>query len=102
MRRYTFNPTSASTNPLVNFVTIVVGALVAAGALILGFLTFTVIAGIILVLAGVVAIRIWWFKRTLMRQQPRAESEDRPRPTSSGSIIEGEYQEVQERRNPPE
>lgn len=78
---------------------LVVGALAAAGALILGFITFTVIAGIILVLACVVAVRLWWFKRAFMKGQPTQE-QTQSRDTSSGdNVIEGEYQEVDERRD---
>lgn len=99
MRKQTFGSPTASTNPLVNFVMIVVGALVAAGALILGFITFTVIAGIILVLACVVAVRVWWFKKTMMRQPPpSSQSQSQPsRPPTGTVVIEGEYREVKDK-----
>ena len=78
---------------------IVVGALAAAGALILGFITFAVIAGVILVLACVVAVRLWWFKRSFMQGQPTQEQTQTSHTSSSANVIEGEYQEVDERRD---
>ena len=92
---------AGSTNPVVNFISIVVGAAIAAGALILGFLTFTFLAGLLLIVACLVAIRIWWIRYVVLR---RSQSAPGNRPPGSDSAqgpvtIEGEFQPVKDRRD---
>lgn len=90
-------PLAGSTNPLVNFVTIVVGAAVAAGALLLGFLTFTFLAGLMLVLACVFAIRIWWIRHVVMRRAARPKGSPGTADSGGPVTIEGEFRSVSER-----
>ena len=74
-------------NPLVNALMMIAGALAIGVAIVLGFFTFIVLLGIVVILAAVMAVRIWWFGRKMRKAAGRAEQR------SSGSI-EGEYRVV--------
>jgi membrane protein implicated in regulation of membrane protease activity len=87
-------------NPLANALMLVVGALAVGAAIVLGFFAFIVLSGIVLVLAAIVGIRLWWFSRKLKREArrpsagPSATDEEQ---ASSGRVIEGEYTVVSTR-----
>lgn len=88
-------------NPIANVFVIVVGALVIGVSIVLGFVAFVVLGSIVAVLAAVVGLRLWWFKRTL---QKRAGQQTANGEASSGGVIEGEFHVVEhrERRSPGE
>lgn len=78
-------------NPLANALVVIVGALLIGLSLILGFFAFIAIGSVVLVMAAIIGIRIWWLQRRL-----RKEGLLDPDPRQSGSveIIEGEYHVV--------
>lgn len=78
-------------NPIANVLVVIVGTLVIAASIVLGFLAFIVVASIVSVLAAIIGIRIWWFKRKLEKNRPPAET---PKDTIEGEFI------VIERRDP--
>ena len=84
-------------NPLANVLVVVVGALVITASVVLGFLAFLVLASVILVIAAVVGIRVWWFNRKLKKQQPQQQRQ----PGQDRDVIEGEYHVVVEDRAEP-
>jgi membrane protein implicated in regulation of membrane protease activity len=75
-------------NPIANLFVIIVGALVIGVSVVLGFVAFVVLGSIVLMLASVVGIRLWWFNRKL-RGQP--SSSQRTDGTGQSGVIEGEY-----------
>ena len=79
-------------NPIANALVVIVGALAIAASIVLGFVAFVVLGSIILVLAAIVGIRVWWFNRKLQREGAGTGSTD-PRPPGGG-VIEGEYHVV--------
>ena len=85
-----------ASNPLANILVVVAGALLVVASVVLGFLAFVVLASIILVIAAVVGVRVWWLSRKLDKQvrqeQPAAGAQD---------VIEGEYHVVVEDREEP-
>lgn len=70
---------------------LVVGALAVGAAIVVGFFAFIVLSGIVLMLAAIVGIRLWWFKRKLRRQSGT------DRQATSDRVIEGEYTVVSTR-----
>lgn len=80
-------------NPVANVLVVLVGALVIGASVVLGFLAFMVLASIILVMAAVIGIRVWWFNRKMKRSASHGE-----RPQQSGGVIEGEYHVIVEDR----
>ena len=94
-RNIRFGNVSAG-NPLANALMLVVGALAVGAAIVLGFFAFIVLSGIVLVLAAIVGIRLWWFTRKLKREA-RRPSASRDEQASSGRVIEGEYTVVSTR-----
>lgn len=75
-------------NPIANLFVVIVGALVIAVSVVLGFVAFVVLGSIVLMLASVVGIRLWWFNRKLARRPSGAP--DGGGAGNSG-VIEGEF-----------
>lgn len=75
-------------NPIANVFVIVVGALIIAVSLVLGFVAFVVLGSVIAVVAAIIGIRLWWFNRKLARQGRREPTSGQSR---SATYIEGEY-----------
>ena len=82
-------------NPIANALVIVVGALAIEASIVLGFVAFVVLSGIILILAAVVGIRLWWFNRKLQKATASGQRDG----ASVSGVIEGEYHEVIEERD---
>ncbi len=79
-------------NPLANALVVVVGALAIGVSLVLGMVAFVVLGSVVLVLAAIVAIRLWWFQRG-MKKQGRNRSSARSDRQEDG-VIEGEFRIV--------
>ncbi len=79
-------------NPLANALVVLVGSLAVAASIVLGFIALVVIGGLVLIMAAVIGIRVWWFKRQLAKSGPHAG----PGKTAPGSpdVIEGEFREI--------
>jgi len=84
-------------NPIANALIIIVGALAIGASIVLGFMAFVVLSSIILVLAAIVGLRLWWFNRKLQKAAASGERGRRGDSPVSG-VIEGEYHEVIEKR----
>lgn len=80
-------------NPLANVLVVIVGTLVMAASLILGVVAFIALAGLVLVLAAVIGIRVWWLKRKWGKQYGAAVNVHKGQ-SGHIEIIEGEYQVV--------
>ncbi|MDJ0941684.1 MAG: hypothetical protein QNJ00_18110 [Woeseiaceae bacterium] len=87
-------------NPIANALVIIVGALVIGASLVLGFVAFVILSAVLLVLAAVVGIRLWWFNRKLKRSGATASIYGTERRGPDG-FIEGEYHVVVEERERP-
>lgn len=77
-------------NPLLQFLALVVAAVVAVGAVFLGAILLSLFLGLALIIGIVLYIRIWWLRRKM-----RGRSEARR--TRSGDFVEVEYTVVEER-----
>jgi membrane protein implicated in regulation of membrane protease activity len=91
---YTSNRGFPAGNPLANALVIIVGALTITASLVLGFFAFLVLAALLLIFAGIVSIRLWWFRRTLRKSATSSRPSGRADP--SRSVIEGEFLVVDE------
>ena len=83
-------------NPLANLFVIVVGALAVGASVVLGFFAFITLGALVLILAAVIGIRLWWLNRKLRKQFASGASE-RGSKTAGIEIIEGEYHVVSTR-----
>jgi hypothetical protein len=86
-------------NPFANALVIVVGALVIAASIVLGFFVFVILGSAFLVLAAIFGIRLWWFRRRLARSMPDTASEH-PESVGGRQTIEGEYHVIVDDRDP--
>ena len=83
-------------NPIANALVVIVGALAIGVSIVLGFVAFVVLAGIVLVLGSIIAIRVWWFARRLRKQAGEEPASQNPSPRG---VIEGEYHVVKGDKN---
>jgi hypothetical protein len=91
MKYTSFNRGIPAGNPIANVLVVIVGSLVIAASVVLGFFAFLVLASIVLVLGAVISLRIWWLNRKLARA---ARSPATARPSMRTEVIEGEYHVV--------
>jgi membrane protein implicated in regulation of membrane protease activity len=84
-------------SPLASALVIIVGALAIAASIVVGFFAFVILGSLLLVLAAVVSIRLWWFRRKMTRN-PAFQASANARPTGAQETIEGEYHVVIEER----
>ena len=97
MIRQNSNRHLSAGNPIANALVVIVGALVIGASIILGVVAFVAIGGILLVLAAVLGIRMWWFERKLPKQARPARPQSQSRPADS-TVIEGEFKVVSAER----
>lgn len=81
-------------NPIANVLVVIVGALAIAASVVLGFVALVVLGSVILILAAIVGIRVWWFNRQLRRRGGASRPVDSAEPRPPGGVIEGEYHVV--------
>ena len=94
MKNTTYTRGFSAGNPIANALVVIVGALAIAASIVLGFVAFVVLGSIVLVLAAIVGIRVWWFNRRLRREAGAARPGGPAEPGPPGGVIEGEYHVV--------
>ena len=82
-------------NPIANVFVVIVGVLAIAASVVLGFFAFVILGSIVLIMASVIGLRVWWFKRKLGGQ---AGPGNPPQSNRPGGVIEGEFQVVADER----
>lgn len=92
MKYSTANRGIPAGNPIANVFVVLVGALVIAASLVVGFVAFVILGSIVAVLAAVVGLRIWWFNRKLRRGK---SAPGKTSTESSDSVIEGEFHVIE-------
>ncbi len=98
MIRHTPNTHFPAGNPLANVLVVIVGALVIGLTIVLGVVAFVALGGIILVLAAVLGVRMWWLGRKLPKHGRAASGRGRSGP-GDNTVIEGECRVVSEHRD---
>ena len=91
MKYTSFNRGMPAGNPIANVLVVIVGALIIAASVVLGFFAFLVLASIVLVLCAIVGLRVWWLNRKLMSA---AGTSTTTRASAQTELIEGEYHVV--------
>lgn len=91
MKIFSINGGLPAGNPIANIFVVIVGALAIGALMVLGFFAFVIVGSIVLMMAAIIGVRVWWFKRQLGKQSP---PDDTSGPTSPGGVIEGEYRVV--------
>lgn len=85
----------ASQNPLIQGVSLLVGAVLLIGAVVLGAFLLAIAIGVGLVFALIILGRIWWIKRKLARAGRGTGGAGREQ--SDGRVIEVEYTVIDEK-----
>lgn len=84
-------------NPIANALVVFVGTLAIAASVVLGFIAVLVLGSLVLVLAAVIGIRVWWFNRKVARRamSRNAGGDRKGRETRVRvHVIEGDYRDV--------
>jgi len=77
-------------NPLANVLVVIVGTLAIGLSIVIGFFAFMAFGALLLVIAAIVGIRVWWLNRKIARHY--AGQGRRPSARSPEiEVIEGEY-----------
>lgn len=79
--------------PIASALVILVGSLVIAASLVVGFFAFVILGTLLMIVAAVVSIRLWWLRRKLARD-PAFRARHGERPAGTTQTIEGEYRVV--------
>jgi len=95
LKSSSFNNGFPAGNPIANIFVIIVGALAIGASIVLGFFAFIVLGSIVLIMASVIGLRVWWLNRKLARQPTKRPGGARPGP---GGVIEGEFKVVADDR----
>lgn len=80
-------------NPLANALVVIVGALAIGASFVLGLVAFVALGSIVLVLAAIIGIRVWWLNKRMGRQFAKGAHEPAPG-AAKVEVIEGEYSVV--------
>jgi hypothetical protein len=91
--RQTTNRPLSTGNPIANVLVVIVGVLTIGAFIVLGVVAAVALGGILVVLAAVLGIRIWWLDRKLRKHGGKARPQGQSMP-GDNAVIEGEYQEV--------
>jgi hypothetical protein len=88
-------------SPIASALVIIVGSLVIAASIVVGFFAFIFLGSLLLLLAAAVSIRLWWIRRKLAKD-PAFQAPPVSRADETRQTIEGEYHVVIEEsdRNP--
>ncbi len=85
-------------NPLAQILSVLVFAVMLAAALIMGAVVIAVLIGLGVMLATVLVVRAWWFRRKLRNRSPLDSGYEPPDPVgqkpAQKRLIEGEYEVV--------
>lgn len=88
-------------SPIASALVIIVGSLIIAASIVVGFFAFVTLGSLLMVLAAVVSIRLWWLRRKFARD-PEFRAQAGHRPHEAPQTIEGEYRVIVEERQDPE
>lgn len=80
-------------NPIANALVVIVGALAIGASFVLGLVAFVALGSIVLVMAAIIGIRVWWMTRRMKRQYG-TDPQSRPPGSARVDVIEGEYRVV--------
>jgi hypothetical protein len=76
----------------------ILGGVVAVTLVALGFIFGLVILALVAVAGVVVAGRIWWLRRRLLRAVQQAEAQQDTAESASGRVVQGEYRVLEGER----
>ncbi len=78
-------------NPIANIFVIIVGALAIGASIVLGFFAIMIIGGLVLIMASIIGLRVWWYKRKFGGRIPPAGHNGGD---ATKGVIEGEFKVV--------
>ena len=93
MIRQTSNRHISAGNPIANVLVVIVGMLTIGAFIVLGVVAAVALGGVVMVLAAVLGIRMWWLGRK-MPIHARTASRRGQSESGDNAVIEGEFHVV--------
>lgn len=93
MIRQTSSRHLSAGNPIANVLVVIVGVLAIGAFIVLGVVAAVALGGVVLVLAAVLGIRMWWLGRKMPIHGRTASMRGQSEP-GDNAVIEGEFQVV--------
>lgn len=81
-------------NPIANALVVLAGIVLIGFSLVLGFVAFIAIGSVVLVMASIIGIRVWWMQRRFRKAAKQESGPTAPPSSSEGDLIEGEYRVI--------
>jgi protein-S-isoprenylcysteine O-methyltransferase Ste14 len=91
--RQTSNKPLFAGNPIANVLVVIVGALAIGAFIVLGVVAFVALGGILVIMAAILGIRLWWLDRKLGKKGGKTATQNRSAP-GDHAVIEGEFRVV--------
>ncbi len=86
-------------SPLANALVVVVGAVVIGVSFVLGVVAFVALATVVLVMAAIIGMRVWWLNRKLGARQKNPMNH-KGKSATGNEIIEGEFRVIGPDKDP--
>ncbi len=93
MIRQTSNRHISAGNPIANVLVVIVGMLTIGAFIVLGVVAAVALGGVVMVLAAVLGIRMWWLGRKMPIHMRTASRRGQSEP-GDNAVIEGEFQDI--------
>lgn len=74
------------------------GLIALAASFFLGLVILIIAVGVAVLVASVVAVRVWWLRRSLRDQQQTAQVNSQNYSDGHGQVIEGESRDISDQR----
>jgi len=84
-------------NPFANALVVVVGAIAIGLSLVVGVVAFFALATAVITLAAIIAIRVWWLNRKVLRQMGGNPPHEAPKGTTA--VIEGDFTVIEGKKD---
>ena len=93
MIRQTSNRHISTGNPIANILVVIVGVLTIGAFIVLGVFAAVALIGIVLLMAAILGIRMWWLGRR-SPAQPRRATAHAQNGTADNTVIEGDFEVI--------
>ena len=93
MNRHTPYRHISTGNPIANVLVVIVGVLTIGAFIVLGVFAAVALSGVVLLMAAILGIRMWWLGRKLPAQRQTAPTR-RQTGATDNNVIEGDFEVI--------
>jgi len=93
LNRHTPNRHISTGNPIANVLVVIVGVLTIGAFIVLGVFAAVALSGVVLLMAAILGIRMWWLGRKLPAQRQTATTQNQTG-AADNNVIEGDFEVI--------